>query len=147
MIRTPTLREQAASSPGELRSLILFIAGRIIGEEGASALADEVHDWITSQIADDYPWPGNFRELEQCVRNVLIRKEYHPPAASPAGDTERLADELQSGKLTADELVRRYCRLVYSQTRNYEETARRLGLDRRTVKSKVIGANDESNQG
>jgi hypothetical protein len=30
--------------------------------------------------------------------------------------------------------------VVYSQTRNYEETARRLGLDRRTVKAKVDAA-------
>ena len=45
-----------------------------------------------------------------------------------------------AGKITAEELLRRYCSLVYSQTRNYEETARRLGLDRRTVKSKVAAA-------
>ena len=37
----------------------------------------------------------------------------------------------------ADELLRRYCTLVYSETRSYEETARRLALDRRTVKAKV----------
>ena len=39
--------------------------------------------------------------------------------------------------MTAEELVRRYCTWVYSQTHNYEETARRLGIDRRTVKSKL----------
>ena len=27
--------------------------------------------------------------------------------------------------------------LVYAQTRNYQETARRLGLDRRTVKGRI----------
>ena len=39
--------------------------------------------------------------------------------------------------LTADELLKRYCTLVYAQTRNYRETARRLELDRRTVKSRI----------
>ncbi len=39
--------------------------------------------------------------------------------------------------MTADELLSRYCTLVYRQTGSYEETARRLGIDRRTVKSKV----------
>ena len=33
-----------------------------------------------------------------------------------------------------DELQRRYVTLVYSRTGKYEETARRLGIDRRTVK-------------
>jgi hypothetical protein len=41
------------------------------------------------------------------------------------------------GELTADELLRRYCTLVYAQTGSYEETAHRLQLDRRTVKSKI----------
>ena len=137
LIRTPTLREQAASDPGELRSSILFIAQRVIGEERAAPLAEEVYEWIGSHLGEDYAWPGNFRELEQCVRNVLIRKEYHPATAAGSSPAQRLADDIEGGKMTADELLRRYCSLVYSQTRNYEETARRLGLDRRTVKSKV----------
>ena len=39
--------------------------------------------------------------------------------------------------MTADELLRRYCTIVYVQTGNYVETARRLAVDRRTVKSKI----------
>jgi DNA-binding CsgD family transcriptional regulator len=34
----------------------------------------------------------------------------------------------------------RYVTVVYSRTGSYEETARRLGLDRRTVKAKVDAA-------
>jgi DNA-directed RNA polymerase specialized sigma24 family protein len=34
-------------------------------------------------------------------------------------------------------MIRRYNTLVYAQTGSYEETARRLQLDRRTVKSKI----------
>ena len=37
-------------------------------------------------------------------------------------------------------MLSRYCTVVYSQTRSYEETARRLGIDRRTVKSKIDAA-------
>jgi len=36
--------------------------------------------------------------------------------------------------------LRRYVTVVYSRTGSYEETARRLGLDRRTVKAKVDAA-------
>ena len=39
--------------------------------------------------------------------------------------------------LSADELLRRYCTLVYADTGSYQETGRRLGLDRRTVREKV----------
>jgi len=34
-------------------------------------------------------------------------------------------------------LLSRYCSLVYSRTNNLEETARRLDLDRRTVKARL----------
>ncbi len=43
-----------------------------------------------------------------------------------------------AGSFTAEEMPRRYCTLVFAQTGNYQETARRLGIDRRTVKEKRI---------
>jgi hypothetical protein len=78
MIRTPGLREQLQDSPDELRGLVLFIARRLAGE-AAEGLAEEVVLWVRKHLGADYAWPGNFRELEQCVRNILIRHEYHPP--------------------------------------------------------------------
>jgi hypothetical protein len=48
-----------------------------------------------------------------------------------------LFDGLEDGKLSAEEVLRRYCTLVFSQTGSYEETARRLEIDRRTVKAKI----------
>ena len=138
IITTPTLREQIEQSPGELRHLVLYIAYRAVGEE-AESLADEVEQWIGKHLGADYSWPGNFRELEQCVRNVLIRREYRPLRNEPLTEQDALARLLGQGSLTADELLRRYCQLVYRSTGSYEETARRLGIDRRTVKSKVTG--------
>ena len=44
---------------------------------------------------------------------------------------------MAAGNLTADELLSRYCTIVYAQTGNYEAVARQLELDRRTVKSKI----------
>lgn len=136
IIVTPTLREQIAESSGEMHHLILFIAQRLVGDE-AESVAGEVEAWIAKNLGRDYAWPGNFRELEQCVRNVLIRREYLPPKPSAENADAELANAVQSGRLTADELLRRYCRIVYNQCHSYQETARRLGLDRRTVKSKL----------
>jgi transcriptional regulator with AAA-type ATPase domain len=137
VIRTPTLREQIADSPGELRGLIAMLARRIVEGPDADALIREVAAFVDRELGRDYPWPGNVRELEQCVRNVLIRGRYEPPEISrqPAGD--ELAALLRSGSLSAEQLLRRYCTQLYAQTGSYEAAARRLGLDRRTVKAKV----------
>jgi transcriptional regulator with AAA-type ATPase domain len=136
MIVTPSLHEQLHESPAELKELLLFIAQRVAGS-GAEALAQEVEAWILKHLGSNYEWPGNIRELEQCVRSVLIRKEYRPAKGRALPAREEFLRAVDSGRLTADELLRGYCTLVYSQTRSYQETARRLGLDRRTVKKKI----------
>jgi DNA-binding transcriptional regulator LsrR (DeoR family) len=51
---------------------------------------------------------------------------------------EKIRQDFEAGRMTADELISRYATIVYRQTGSYEETARRLGIDRRTVKAKII---------
>ena len=137
-IATPPLAEQVQHSPGVLRELVLYMARRVAGGEG-DALAAEVTAWIDQHLGAAYPWPGNYRELEQCVRNVLIRRDYRPSENTGADPAARLAEDLRTGRISAEELVSRYCRVVYERTASYEETARRVGLDRRTVKRRVAG--------
>lgn len=140
MVEVPSLRERLADNRGELSHLVAQLAARIVGDE-APPLADEVVGWIENNIVADYPWPGNVRELEQCVRNVLIRRAYVPPTARAAASRDsaeqELAEAIAGGRLTADELLRRYCTMVYAATGSYEATGRKLGLDRRTVRTKV----------
>jgi transcriptional regulator with AAA-type ATPase domain len=136
VIVTPSLQDQLRESPQVLRELILFVARNIAGKE-AEVFADEVEAWIGKNLGRDYSWPGNVRELEQCVRSVLIRNEYRPLQVRAASIREDVLRSVTSGSLTADELLRRYCTLVYWQTGSYEQTARRLKLDRRTVKNKI----------
>jgi transcriptional regulator with AAA-type ATPase domain len=139
-IRTPTLREQLLDSPGDLPVLVRFIVRRVAGEEEADSLTSEVCAWIGSHLDPHYAWPGNVRELEQCVRNVLIRGAYQPRRPVPADAVAELTAGAADGRFTAEELLRRYTTLVYARTGNYQETARRLGVDHRTVKARIDDA-------
>ena len=134
-IRTPSLAEILCESPGELEHLVSFVAGHIAGPDEAPTLTEETCNWITRNMGLDYPWPGNFRELQQCVRNILIHREYHPDSIHPSeSKIDALVQEISGGSLLMEELQGRYVTMTYAKTGKYEEVARRLGIDRRTVK-------------
>ena len=151
-VRTPALREILRDSPGELATLVRHIASRIAGPAEAAALIDEACTILNRSLPADYPWPGNFRELEQAVRNILVHGDYGPESASIfttppstggvgqplSGEApDSIAAALEAGKWTAEELLRCYVRRVHQLSGSYEEAARRLALDRRTVKKYV----------
>ncbi|HJQ40035.1 MAG TPA: sigma-54 factor interaction domain-containing protein, partial [Thermoanaerobaculia bacterium] len=77
-ITTPALHEQLEADPGELQHLVRFISARVASDEEADELAGEVVRAIGVSPGRDYRWPGNFRELEQCVRSVMLRGDYRP---------------------------------------------------------------------
>ena len=136
-IATPALHEQLAGSEGELAHLVRFISARVAGADEAEELTAEVLAAIARSPGRDYRWPGNFRELEQCVRSVMLRGEYRPAAAVPSDARLRITRGMLSGAFTADDLLRHYCTLLYANTRNYSQVAEKLGVDRRTVRTKV----------
>ena len=134
VITTPSLSEQLDGPGDELRHLALHVAARVADEDEAAALAEDALRVIEKRLGAGY-WPGNFRELEQCVRGVMVHGDYVPVAeARPSEQTAVL-----EGQLTEDELLRWYTTLVYKQTGSYQEVARRLGIDRRTVSGRVKG--------
>ena len=137
-IATPTLAERLRDDPGELEDLVQNATRRLLGPEEAGRLAAEVVEYI-GEFLPGYHWPGNVRELGQCVRQILVRREYHPAslAAGSRVQAQDLAAELEAASLNAEELLRRYLRLVYAKTGSYVATAKILGLDRRTVKAKL----------
>jgi len=137
LIETPGLHAQIQEEPRQLGQFVQYISQRVAGEKEAESLASEAEEFIEKQLGKDYAWPGNVRELEQCVRNIMIRRTYTPPTTRNIATAETLGDQVMEGMLTTDELMSRYVSLVYAQTDNYEETGRRLGLDGRTVKTKV----------
>jgi hypothetical protein len=141
---TPSLREQLSGRPGDLLLLVQHICRRVVGGGHAARLADEVAGWIGRVLGPAYAWPGNFRELEQCVRSYAIRREYHPlRRADLAGGAARLyaalADEVAAGRLGYDAVERGVFAEVYRRAGSWQEAGRLLGVDWRTVRARVQG--------
>ena len=147
VIETPSLFSQLQDNPAVLANIVAYIAKRIAPDE-QTTLTSEVVEWLQCHMPSHYQWPGNIRELEQCVRNIMIRAHYAPaPTAAIAdgkslnplvdSDSVELAKDIQSIRLTADELLQRYCQIAYRQTKSFEKSAKLLQLDRRTVRAKV----------
>lgn len=141
VIHTPTLREQLDDSPGDLRAMVRFVIDRMIEQPGeARAVTARVVEALDDSPGGDYAWPGNFRELEQAVRNVVIRGRYEPrsaPIAADDGPEAALLDALRDRAWTADELLNAACTVAYAQCDSYVAAGERLRLDRRTVKARV----------
>jgi len=138
VITTPSLKDQLQTDPTQLKSFAERIAAKHLGTvEAAAIVADDTFSWVESNLGLDYEWPGNFRELEQCVWNVLIRKEYFPLRKTPPSSHNDLLEMIRLGQATAEEVTVYYCRRVYEKTKNYAATARVVKLDQRTVKSYV----------
>lgn len=155
VIYTPSLREQLDDCPDDLPLLVDLVAGRCLGESASPEhlewLSRLTVSWIehSPELGLGYAWPGNFRELEQCVRNVMVRGEYHPLAIprelpvlgsiSSAALTplDKFVDSVRRSSLSFDELLEQYCSLVFARSGNFAEAARRLEKHRATIQSRV----------
>jgi transcriptional regulator with PAS, ATPase and Fis domain len=137
MIEAPPLRQRLQEDPDELSQLVEHVLTGIVGEKDTE-VQSKVQAAIVSSVGKDYAWPGNVRELAQAARRVLLTGSYAGSLAS--GSTTRLdalLTGIQNQSLSADDLLAGYCALLYGHNQNYEEVARRTGLDRRTVKKYV----------
>jgi transcriptional regulator with AAA-type ATPase domain len=141
VIVVPALRQRIAEDPRELRLLTERLVLRMTGEPAAE-MVDFLWEVLQELVDREYPWPGNVRELEQAVRRILITRRYE--GVSTSAPTDDWEEQIQAGTLTADELLTRYCQQVFRKCGVYEEVARRIGLDPRTVKRYVLGAQPTS---
>lgn len=139
VIHTVSLAEQFRDDASEIGFLVSFLCKKIAPDE-TEDLSRQVLTWLNDHMPDDYHWPGNMRELEQCVRNVMIHNDYTPQTLErdDHDDYDSLAAKIRNVDLTADELLGLYCEMAYRETNSYEKAAELLKLDRRTVKAKIV---------
>jgi transcriptional regulator with AAA-type ATPase domain len=150
-ITTPSLSEQLEDSPQDLLVMVEFVCRSIVGKDKAESLAQQVVGMIQRELKD-YTWPGNFRELEQCVRSYTIRKEYHPAQpvrpriedgpSRPGCDQldrayETLTKAMLDGNATYPEIEQQLFTLVRQGKRTDKEAALLLGCDPRTLKIRL----------
>jgi DNA-binding NtrC family response regulator len=162
LVETPSLGEQLAEEPDDLREMVRFIVwGALVRQpDGATdsvfgpvvddrfridveGLTSDIVDWIERDLGRGYAWPGNFRELGQCVRKFIIRGRYslapsvRDPSAGP-GPVEELLRQVRDVTTNVDGLLGRYYALAYHRCdENLAAAARRLGVDRRVVREKL----------
>jgi transcriptional regulator with AAA-type ATPase domain len=132
-IETPSLAEILESAPTEMRYLVRHIAVRLLDEDEADRLTDEVCDWLDKGLKKPHHWPGNFRELEQCVKNVLIQKSYYPHDFSET----RTTAQPDFDSMTLAQIQSYFVTRLYAREQNYEQTARLLDVDSRTVRKHI----------
>lgn len=144
VITVPPLRHRIQEDPAELSELLHYTIERMVGEP-SSELVEMVNGVIERKLGPDYPWPGNVRELEQCVRRVLLHGLYSGGNTSIISDLEdRLKNGVAQGDISAQSLMEGYCALLYQRHNNFEEVARRTGLDRRTVRKYILEFENQS---
>ncbi|SHO49865.1 sigma 54-interacting transcriptional regulator [Desulfopila aestuarii] len=139
IIEVPPLRRRLAEHPGELRLLLEVTVRRILGKN-SEEIVERVETYIERHQPSGYSWPGNIRELEQCIRRILLNNNYLWQQQSEDGSPQQLARELEQGECTAQQLLTRYCGHLYRLHGTYEEVARLTNLDRRTARKYILAA-------
>lgn len=133
----PGLQQRIQESDQELDILTQHVVERITGQRN-EALCRTVREVIDRRLGPNYHWPGNVRELAQCVRRVIIKRDYQGQVpTSDSGPADELSDHIRNGTIRAEDLLSRYCKTLYNRFGTYEEVARRADLDRRTAKRYV----------
>lgn len=135
VIVTPSLVEQLADSSDEFEFLADYVCHRVAPDDRGELMGD-VMEWFKRSGLKTYDWPGNMRELEQCVRNVMIHNEYVPAGSYPKARDESFRAMVDDVALTAEQLLAHYCAMAYQKYGSYEKAAAALKMDRRTVRAK-----------
>ncbi len=142
IIVVPSLRQRILESPSELPLLLKKTINKITEDNlNNKEIYDMVSKAVTKNLGKNYSWPGNVRELEQCVRRILLTKEYKGDL-KPVNKNfkDKITSEIDLENYNAQTLLEDYCKLLYQRHKTYQKVAQKTGLDRRTVKKYLINS-------
>lgn len=130
-LRLPPLRER----PADVALLAEHLAGRLAEARGAAA-----PEWSDAALAAlaAYRWPGNVRELQNAVERAVVLARGGPIEPRHLPEEVRQATAApgapgDDGLVSLEETERRHIVRVLARTRDYEEAARVLGIDKATL--------------
>lgn len=136
VIEVPSLQQRVKENPEEITILLSFIIERIVGRKSPE-LVSEIGRTISRHQPVHYSWPGNIRELEQCVRQILLNGTYKWQQTD-ANQSSEFLQQIDQGELSAGQLLAGYCTTLYRRLGTFEAVAKVTKLDRRTVKKHIV---------
>ena len=104
-------------------------------------MAPRILKTLERDVPADYAWPGNFRELEQAIRNIIVRNKYNPMSKPSREDIE---DIYQDTRISMAQWNCLYAQKAFENAGSYREAARKLKIDQRTLKKWVVETNPET---
>ncbi|WP_096461364.1 sigma-54-dependent transcriptional regulator [Sulfurifustis variabilis] len=132
-VTLPALRERA----GDIPELVEFFSRRIAVDLGVKPYVFDAEELRRLQV---YPWPGNVRELRNLVERTLLLGR--PPWESIGGRSPIAATVPGAAgfpvEWSLDQVERRHTlNVLEAAGGNKSETARRLGISRKTLERKL----------
>jgi transcriptional regulator with AAA-type ATPase domain len=138
-VNTVGLQDILSSSPKEIVNSVHYICTKLFGSDGAKELSSRVVDKLHSVLPRNYPWPGNFRELEQAVRNIIVHDEFVPLGHARGTDND-VASIYSKSLVSLSQWNQMYAKKAYENAGSYREAARCLDVDQRTLRRWVLEA-------
>jgi transcriptional regulator with PAS, ATPase and Fis domain len=135
-LETVPLSALIAGKVDALHPMVKYITRNLLHESWTPDVVEDSLQFIGERLGADYPWPGNFRELEQCLRNFLIHRDYHPVRFG-VDSKDTLIESLMDTQPSAEHLLHRYARALHVRTGSYKAVGDIMGVDQRTAKKYV----------
>lgn len=132
-IQVPPLRERLDDIPELARHFVRILSGEL-GMPPISLTREEINQLRS------YTWPGNVRELKNLLERCLLLGKF------PAQLIENLEEKISTSEeytgfpssWTLGEVIEQHAKKVFEESgKNKSETARRLGISRKTLDRKL----------